>query len=440
MTNLRGRLFWKILFGFWLIFLLMTQLLWVVFSQYGPEHEPPEDSIARRIANLQVDSASSVVTTFGLPALASLQAAWPANERRYLSITPLAAQDKSTPVINPLGTDEVIRQISALDGQRYMLRYDIDGLRNSYHQGRRSNILHMPAPLFWMGLVGGLLFSMLLAWNLTRPMLQMRRAFERVSRGDLSVRLFPMMRRRHDEIADVAKDFDAMAERLQVLVSDREALLHDVSHELRSPLARLQLAIGLANQNPKNVSASLDRIEHETGRLDRMIGELLALSRAEHQGSPGEDYFDLHGLVEAVVNDARYEAQVPGVEIQLNSHPQDDYTVKGNAEMMRRGVENIVRNALRFSTQGQRVHVTLSRVDNLLDITVADQGPGVEEKKLSSIFDPFVRVNGPLNGKGYGLGLAITRKVALAHGGQVAAHNGIHGGLVISIRIPHWSK
>jgi two-component system OmpR family sensor kinase len=171
-----------------------------------------------------------------------------------------------------------------------------------------------------------------------------------------------------------------------------------------------------------------------------MIGELLALSRAEHQGSPGEDYFDLHGLVEAVVNDARYEAQVPGVEIQLNSHPLDDYTVKGNAEMMRRGVENIVRNALRFSTLGQIVYVTLSRVDSLLDITVADQGPGVEESRLSSIFDPFVRVNGPLNGKGYGLGLAITRKVALAHGGQVAAHNGANGGLVISIRIPHWNK
>lgn len=440
MANRRGRLFWKILFGFWLIFLLMTQLLWVVFSQYGPYHEPPEDNIARRIANLQIDSASSIVTTFGLPALASLEASWPANERGYLLITPLADQNKSTPVTHPLGIDEVIRQITALDGRRYMLRYDIGALRNSYHQGRRTNILHMPAPLFWMGLISGLLFSMLLAWNLTRPMLQMRRAFDRVSRGDLSVRLFPMMRGRHDEITDVAKDFDAMAERLQVLVSDREALLHDVSHELRSPLARLQLAIGLAHQNPKNVYASLDRIEHEAGRLDRMIGELLALSRAEHQGSPGEDYFDLHGLVEAVVNDARYEAQVPGVEIQLNSYPLEDYTVKGNAEMMRRGVENIVRNALRFSTLGQIVYVTLSRVDSLLDITVADQGPGVEESRLSSIFDPFVRVNGPLNGKGYGLGLAITRKVALAHGGQVAAHNGVNGGLVISIRIPHWDK
>ncbi len=473
----RGRLFWKILFGFWVIFLLMTQGLWVVFSLYGPHHEPPEDNIAWRIGNVQIASAGSVLANFGLPALKTLQAAWPADESMYFSVDPVADEVLSTSTatdglprsfkpggtppapsaggdtlsppesdgdsdfFGPPGSRDVLsRQVTAPDGRHYVLRYNVDGLRHGYHDGRRSNILHMPAPLFWMGLMGGLLFSMLLAWNLTRPMLQMRRAFARVSRGDLSVRLLPMMRRRHDEITDVAKDFDAMAERLQVLVSAREALLHDVSHELRSPLARLQLAIGLAHQNPKNVFVSLDRIEHEAGRLDRMIGELLALSRAEQQGLLGEDYFDLLGLVEAVVNDARYEAQVPGVNIQLIAQPQEDYTVRGNAEMMRRGVENIVRNALRFSTQGQSVYVTLSRVDAMLDITVADQGPGVEESKLSSIFDPFVRVNGPLNGKGYGLGLAITRKVALAHGGQVEAHNSASGGLVISIRIPHWNE
>ncbi|WP_413737669.1 ATP-binding protein [Sodalis sp. RH21] len=434
----RGRLFWKILLGFWLIFLLMTQLLWAVFTLYNPRHEAPEDNIARRIGNVQIGTAGAVLARGGLPALAELKASWPPEERKFFSASPVVdapAQGVLPSMQQTRGA--VSRLVMAPDGRRYLLRYDLDGLRNEYHNGRRSSILHMP-PLFWLGLTGGLLFSLLLAWNLTRPMLQLRRAFERVSRGDLSVRLFPVMRRRHDEITDVAKDFDSMAERLQVLVSDREALLHDVSHELRSPLARLQLAIGLAHQNPKNVYASLDRIEHEAGRLDRMIGELLALSRAEHQGALGEDYFDLLGLVEAVVNDARYEAQVPGVDIQLTAHQPEDYTVKGNAEMMRRGVENIVRNALRFSAHGQSVFVSLSRVDSLLEITVADQGPGVEESKLSSIFDPFVRVNGPLNGKGYGLGLAITRKVVLAHGGQVEAFNGPGGGLAIRLRLPHW--
>lgn len=485
----RGRLFWKILLGFWLIFLLITQLLWVVFSLYGSHHEPPEDNIARRIADIQLSSAASSLASGGMPALESLRAAWAPADRRFLTIVPVdagkaggndagfaapyagrqrdldadaarrpdagAARDidrqpapgadappdaAARPGSAADGPPDIVsRQVAAADGRRYLLSYDLFGLRHEYHQGRRGSILHMPSPLFWLGLTGGLLFSMLLAWNLTRPMLLLRRAFERISRGDLSIRLLPVMRRRHDEITDVAKDFDAMAERLQVLVSDREALLHDVSHELRSPLARLQLAIGLAHQNPKNVYASLDRIEHEAGRLDRMIGELLALTRAEHQGFAGEDYFDLYGLVEAVVNDARYEAQVPGVEIVLSASQPEDYTVKGNAEMMRRAVENIIRNAIRFSSHGQRVSVSLARVDTQLDITVADRGPGVEESKLSSIFDPFVRVNSPLNGKGYGLGLAIARKAVVAHNGQVEAHNGANGGLVIRIRIPHWT-
>lgn len=143
------------------------------------------------------------------------------------------------------------------------------------------------------------------------------------------MRLLPVMRRRHDELTEVARDFDSMAERLQALVSAREQLLHDVSHELRSPLARLQLAIGLAHQNPDNVDNALQRIEHESERLDKMIGELLALSRAEnHSLADDDEYFDLQELVKVVVNDARYEAQLPGVEIQLEVAAQSEYTVK----------------------------------------------------------------------------------------------------------------
>lgn len=117
------------------------------------------------------------------------------------------------------------RQVTAADGQQYLLHYDVENLCRLYHNGHRSNILNMRSPLFWLGLTGGLLFSFLLAWNLTRPMCQLRSAFERVSLGDLSVRLHPIMRSCHDEITEVSKDFDAMAERLQVLVAAREALL-----------------------------------------------------------------------------------------------------------------------------------------------------------------------------------------------------------------------
>lgn len=443
--RLRGRLFWKILLGYWLTFIAITQVLWLVFTFYY-HHEPPESGIARRFVKLQITSAVSTLHSGGIPALNAMIADWPDSDRRLFSVEPsmIPAQGQNLDALEPGKVPhEVVEFVQAPNGQGYRLRYNVEGLMDEYRPPREKHLFNMPPPFLWIGGLGGLLFSAILAWNLTRPMLQMRKAFGRVSQGDLSVRLFSTMGKRHDELSDVARDFDSMAERLQVLVKAREELLHDVSHELRSPLARLQLAIGLARQNPQNVETSLTRIEHEAGRLDKMIGELLALSRTENNVMPDEEYFDLNGLVAAVVNDACYEAQLPGVEIVLNSNVscEQDYTVKGNAELMRRAIDNVVRNALRFSARGQRINVSLSTSgDNYLCVEVADQGPGVEEDKLSSIFDPFVRVMSPLSGKGYGLGLAITKKVILAHQGKIEARNGSPSGLIIDLKVPHWKS
>ncbi len=195
----------------------------------------------------------------------------------------------------------------------------------------------------------------------------------------------------------------------------REELLHDISHELRSPLVRLQLATGLARQ------------------LDKMIGELLTLSRAGHESMPDEQYFDLIGLVQAVVTDVRYEAQISDVKVDLLVDESVDYTVRGNAELIRRGIENVLHNALRFSLPGQHIQVRLKAEQQLLAIRVRDQGPGVVVEKLSSIFDPLVRVNSPLLGKGYGLGLAIVRKVVLAYHGEVNEVNRPEGGLELTL-------
>lgn len=440
---MRGRLFWKILLGFWLTFIIMTQALWVAFSLYGDRYEPPENAMARRVVTLQLTSVATQLRSGGMPALDAMLKDWSDDDRRLLTVTPLdkpPAPVAEEPVFESRRMPKAVTSwVEGEGGKGYWLSYDMRGLREEYRPRKRSHFFNIPAPMLWVGGLAGLLFSAVLAWNLTRPMRRLRDGFDRVAQGDLSVRLFPAMRRRHDELSEVARDFDSMAERLELLVSAREQLLHDVSHELRSPLARLQLAIGLARQNAGNVENSLQRIEHEAGRLDKMIGELLALSRTESSNLPDEEYFDLYGLVDAVVSDARYEAQIPGVDIVLQASSDVDYTVKGNAELMRRAVDNIVRNALRFSSHGQRVTVVLTRIEQLFQIEVSDQGPGVEESKLSSIFDPFVRVKSAMSGKGYGLGLAITRKVVLAHGGQVEARNGEREGLVITLRIPRWS-
>ncbi|WP_191091510.1 ATP-binding protein [Affinibrenneria salicis] len=462
---MRGRLFWKILLGFWVTFIVIAQLLWLAFSLYGERPESPEHNALRHIVNLQMGMAEQALRQGGLPAYHAMVERWPASEREYITVNlsgelPLNNDDMSwEKLFDQLPEDDTYRQLDALlpdwasdeqdliselevngpHGENFTVRYDIETLRDELHPNMRGKILNIPEPMLWLGGLGGLLFSALLAWNLTRPLNQLRAGFERVAQGDLSVRLLPKMRRRHDELSEVAQDFDSMAARLEVLVSTREQLLHDVSHELRSPLARLQLAIGLAHQNPENVAASLLRIERESSRMDKMIGELLALSRTENSLEE-EEYFDLLGLVTAVVNDARYEAQLPGIEIKLltSEDPDEDYTVKGRAELIRRAVDNIVRNALRFSSRDQVVSVRLSGDEQLWTISVCDSGPGVENSKLSSIFDPFVRIESPLSGKGYGLGLAIARKVMQAHGGYIEASNREHGGLEVRLCLPRW--
>ncbi len=446
MKSLRGVLFWKILLGFWLTFIVISQLMWLGFSLYGKNHEPPERMANQRLMNLQMASATSVLQHGGPLALNDMMSNWTLSDRQFFSFRPLDGQT-AEPVPQVPRSPEwpsdrapapVIKQVTGADGREYLLRYDIAALQEQRHM---DSILHMPRPLLIVGGFCGMLFSLFLVWNLMRPMRQLREGFTRVSNGDLSVRLYPQMRRRHDELSVVARDFDAMVERLSVLVRAREELLHDVSHELRSPLARLQLATGLARQTPASVASSLDRIDEEARRLDKMIGELLSLSRAEHGRLVDEQYFDLLGLLEAVANDARYEAKPSGVEVLLDADSTQDYTVKGDAKLICSALDNVLRNALRYSSCGQQVTITLSQQEGWLAVVVRDRGPGVDAEKLSSIFDPFVRVNSPLAGKGYGIGLSIVRKVVLAHHGEVHAQNARdgHSGLEMIIRLPHWT-
>ncbi|SLM61928.1 MULTISPECIES: sensor histidine kinase [Dickeya] len=468
---MHGRLFWKVLIGLWLTFFVISQLLWVGFSLYGGRNDPPEFRLGKHTISLQMALATQALRQGGMAELGRTLSTWPQSEQGYINVAiigdnedisgsdtrlpPPDTPDRPVfgpPEFGPLAGErerpawhhEAVQQVvEGPDGQRYRVSFNTarwrqDLMPDNNRPGQIPFFLHLPPPTVWIGGLGGLLFSAMLAWNLARPLSQLRAGFEQVSRGDLAVRIYPAMRRRHDEIADVARDFDAMVERLAVLVGAREQLLHDVSHELRSPLARLQLAIGLARQNPDNVESALQRMEREAQRMDKMIGEVLTLSRAENHALNNEEYFDLLGLVNAVVNDARYEAQVPGVEIDLNSGGFDDYTVKGSAELMRHALDNIIRNALRFSSRGQQVLVSLSRDEKEWCIGVADSGPGVEASKLSSIFDPFMRIDSPKSGKGYGLGLAIARKAVSAHGGRIEAENRTQGGLLIRLCIPRW--
>jgi len=426
------RLFWKILIVFWGIFYLTFQLTWFGFAFYLESREP------RTFYHIptKVEMIAQLLQISGEQEAVNFISHLPEPERICFSITLSDAQDEQyiEMASADLNDSAFIYQKTATapDGITYLISFrDHD---KSYSKGM---IFNMPIPMFLVGIAGGLLFSLFLAWNLTRPMRLLRQGFYQVSQGDLSVRLFDKLKKRHDELSELAQDFDAMVEQLNILISDRQVLLHDVSHELRTPLARLQLAIGLAQQNKQNIDNSLQRIELESQRLDTLIGEILNYSRAEIS-KPLDEYFDLKELVGVVVDDATYEAEPQGIIINFTSSPIIHSIIKGNAEQIRRAVENIIRNAIRFSHSGQQIDIALKESGRYLQIDISDHGPGVDEHKLSSIFEPFVRIQSPQLGKGYGLGLAIARKIIIMHKGTIQARNRDTGGLVMTVKVPYW--
>src|SRR5207237_1331403 len=210
-----------------------------------------------------------------------------------------------------------------------------------------------------IGIATSLAFSVLLAWYLVRPIRNLRWAFGEAAAGHLETRVSPRMGRRRDEIADLGRDFDRMAQQLQSLVNAQRRLLHDVSHELRSPLARLHAAIGLARQEPAKLDATLERIEREASRLDSMVGEVLALARLESgTASRAKERVDLAYIAASIAEDARFEAETLKRNVRFST--SGDAPVIGNVDLLHRAVENIVRNAIKFTREGTTVDVNVN--------------------------------------------------------------------------------
>jgi len=286
------------------------------------------------------------------------------------------------------------------------------------------------------GSVVSLIFAALLAWYFARPIRGLRTAFEALAGGRLETRIGRSMGRRRDELADLGADFDRMADRLQTLMDGQRRLLHDVSHELRSPLARLQAAADLMRQQPERAAEMLERIERDTGRMDRLVGELLTLARLDAGvGDDRMESLDLDELVAEIAEDVGVEAEAQGVGVQLALGAASK--VRGDADLLRRALENVLRNAVKHSLWGGSVEVC-SRVDaDVCCIDVADRGPGVADAELASIFEPFYRgVGAAHRGEGYGLGLTITLRVLKRHGGSVWAENLREGGFAVHMRLP----
>lgn len=333
-------------------------------------------------------------------------------------------------------SQRVRRLIVSPQGDRYWLVPDYQSIT----LGRVLKRPHVIAiPVLLATIIGGLV-CFALARYLTAPLGRLKQATVRMAAGELNHRVAPSLRGRKDEIADLAEGFDDMAERLELLVGSHKQLLRDASHELRSPLARLQVALGLTRQRADaSLDTELDRIERETERLNELIGQLLSLARLESGGMvTTKNEIDLEVLLRDIAEDASYEARANNKSVRLDIATGG--VITGDEVLLHSAVENIVRNAIRYTNPDTEVTIRLDRDSEaaIYRISICDQGPGVPAAMLPRLFEPFVRVAEARDREsgGYGLGLAIADRAVRMHQGTITARNRSSGGICMEITLP----
>jgi two-component system sensor histidine kinase CpxA len=453
------RLFWKLFLSFWVALVLFAAGSLVAASLYLDQARAKRDATTPyEHAELLVAGARHAADTGGIAGLR----AW-ARETDDKELVPILVLDRE-------GHDLLDREVSAraqarwlrhrqmvaepgerradappplpfdlavdmADGREYWLVADFEGAT----LGRfltRPRVLAVP--LILGTLVAGLV-CLLLARYLASPMERLRAATALYASGDFSHRVGPSLGGRRDELADLAFAMDHMAERLAALIESQRALLRDVSHELRSPLARLQAALGLVRQRGGTIADSeLERFEREADRLSDLVGGILSFSRLDSGVQDARrEPVSLDQMMRDVVADTQAEAENHGCTLVLEAPAE--MPCSGDPLLLHSAFENVLRNAVRHAPQGSEVRVGMGvETGHTYAITVEDAGPGVPQNMLERIFEPFVRVDEAreMQSGGFGLGLAIARRAVLAHGGTIAARNRPAGGLAVTIRLP----
>jgi two-component system sensor histidine kinase CpxA len=333
--------------------------------------------------------------------------------------------------------------IQSATGHRYVFLLSRPRIGNDHWL---QDLLHFAFPQLWVAIVVCGAVTFILVLLLTRPIGRLRVAARKLANGELATRVpNPDGEERlfgGDEIQELVHDFNFMAERLERLVGAQKILVRDVSHELRSPLARLSVALELAREeSPPAMRGHLKRIETEAGRLNLLIGQLLRLSSMESTDTSAfTEVFDLHGLLENLLPDAEFEAQQRSCKIRVLN--QCDCMVQGSPELIYRAIENIVRNAVRYTQEHSVVELKISCEERagvrMVVLDVSDCGPGLPENELENIFRPFYRVDDARQRDtgGFGVGLAIADRAVRLHHGEVRARNRPEGGLVVSLSLP----
>lgn len=307
-----------------------------------------------------------------------------------------------------------------------------------------SRLISRRPRTFWLNIAAAMVVSavssLLLAWYVAAPLQQIRASTRRFAEGDLDARVGNLRVGRSAEMTSLASEFDEMATRIKSFIESHRRLVRDVSHELRSPLARMRVALELARDgDDAQLQASLDRIESESARLEAMLAQALELSRLETQRRAAQDTVPLDQLLEDVITNADYEGAPRGRKVVLAECERQMIT--GSRDALYSAFENVIRNALAYTQDGTTVTVRLARdprSPNGALVTVRDHGPGVPAEELARIFEPFYRTDSARtrSSGGTGLGLAIARTAVERHGGHICAKNADGGGLEVTIKLP----
>jgi two-component system, OmpR family, sensor kinase len=444
-------LFLRIFLLFWVAMaLIVGGSIAITFTVAAREFEPPE--LQRRPP--MALQASEILTHGGVGEL-----------KHWLDSNKNALPDRDLYIIGPDGADILGRRLPEGAARRleFFSRDEFMNRGGNFRPGRvapqiidregyaytvllvprRPSIfgaLSLPGiylTILCMALVVSTLASWWLAQHFSAPIRRIQEGARALASENLDVRVSAGLEGRKDELAVLARDFDAMADRLRANRTAITQLLRDISHELRSPLARMRVALGLARQPPADLSRQLDRLEREIERLDALISQVLKLARLHGTEAPfAREAFDLDEVIEEVVRDANFEGAVKQCAVRLEGAAHG--AVNGNRDLLRSAIENVLRNAVRYSPPDTPVEVIVARSESGAVIEIRDRGPGVPGSDLDRIFEPFYRVaeSRDRDSGGEGIGLAITAQVMKAHGGSAAASNGAGGGLEVRLSLP----
>jgi two-component system sensor histidine kinase CpxA len=421
----------------WFSITLAVCIVGVGFTnQWRFRFEPGRSNFFSRSLSLQVSEARTAYESGGKTALAAylarLETFFPGNralvDERGIDL--LTGRDRSSD-LKRLGP----HWIPSDNDTRMALAWPS-------RDGKFRMIIDAPAPVgpwnslpayLWIGLAA-VVFCYILAVQFARPLRTLEQTVVKFGGGDLAIRAAA---KRKDEFGKLARAFNVMADRIETLLKAERRLLQDVSHELRSPLARLEFAVELARTSPDQ-TRSLDRIKKEIDRLSTLVSELLQVTRAENDPeSRNLLALDLRELVQSVIDDSQVEADARGVRLETMGEARP-LEVMGDRELLRRAIENVVRNAIRYAPEQSSVQIESARHNDRAVVAVRDFGPGVPPESLPHLFKPFFRAESDRNrisGGGVGLGLSIAERAVAVHGGQIDAANA-KPGLRVEIRLP----